>query len=322
MSDSHNKTMSRFGCDFVDLITITDSMKNARVYDGTTRKFGVTIGNADYIVKFPKDVDLSVYCEYVASNFIRALGISCHRVYLGIYKNVVVNVIRDFTVDTGLSLHTYKETKQSSEDTDISTKEYTYSDILYLFDNHLKMSDKEKMTAKHRFWQMFICDAILANRDRHWGNWGYLVDSNGRFTFAPLYDNGACLFPGVSNVIQGYLNANTRKDFLRQRVFVFPASLFKICRPDRAYRSNYYEVFKDLRVNKIFAEEVRKLKQAFTYDSIFRIMFNIVKDIPLDISIKAFYIEVVTLRYMCIVLRMDYDKAYGIVEKLMKAIVA
>ncbi len=302
----------------MQLITITDKMKNGKIYDGTTKKFGVSIKGVDYIVKFAKDADLSVYCEYVASAFIRAIGIPCHTVCIGNYNGVIVDVIEDFTASTRFSLHTYKETKQSSEDTDISTKEYTYSDILYLFDNHLKMSDNEKTRAKHRFWQMFICDAILANRDRHWGNWGYLVSPNGDYSFAPLYDNGASLFPGVNEVIQNYQNANTRKEFLSQRVFVFPASLFKIQRPDRAYRSNYYNMFSDLRVNKIFAYEVKAIRTAFSYEQIFSIITSIVKDMQIDVSYKLFYIEIVTLRYMCIVLRMDYNKAYSIVERMIQ----
>lgn len=115
----------------------------------------------------------------------------------GKYKGILVNIIKDFTSGTEISLHSYKDTKQSSEDTEIGDKEYTYEDVIYLIDKHLKMTPADKVEAKRQFWKMFICDAIIGNRDRHWGNWGYikLNKPNGGYKFAPLYDNGAGLYP-------------------------------------------------------------------------------------------------------------------------------
>ena len=298
------------------MLEITDSMRNNKFYDGNTRKFGITIDNVDYIVKFPKKNNLSVYCEYVASNFIRNLGIPCHSVYLGFYNNVLVNIIKDFTSNTDFELHSFKDTKQSSEDTSISTKEYTYSDILYLIDKHLKINDTDKVLAKEQFWKMFICDAILANRDRHWGNWGYLSKGS-EYKFAPIYDNGACLFPDINLKIAEYVNED-RKNFLWDRIEKFPASLFKIKRSDRAYRTNYYEMFSDLRFNRIFAKLVKNLKSNLSYFDVFNNISSVVFNIEsLDVVYKRFFIEIVTLRYMCIILRMNYDKAYNIVENLL-----
>lgn len=300
------------------MIDITNIPPNNRVYNGTTKKYGVTIDNVDYIVKFPKGNDMSVYCEYIASNIIRLLGIECHEVFLVKCNNVIVDLIKDFTSGSQYSLHSYKDTKQSSEDTDIDTKEYTYNDILYLMDKHLKMDDTSRIDAKRKFWTMFICDAIMGNRDRHWGNWGYITNGNGNYRFAPLYDNGAGLFPGVMQVINEYTNTKIRKSFLYDRIFVFPASLFKIKRPDRSYRSNYAEMFKDLRVNKIFGEEVLKFKNNISYTRLFEIAHSVCNKLMIPPQFKRFYIEIVTLRYMCIVLRMNFDKAYIEVERGLK----
>lgn len=301
----------------IPIIEVQDIYRNGKIYNGTTRKFGVTINGIDYIIKFAKDNGMSVYCEYVASNFIRSLGISCHEVFLGNYGGSLVNVIRDFTSGTNLVLHSYKDTKQSSEDTLIEGKEYTYDDVLYLIDKHLKMSDANKCASKHHFWDMFICDAIIGNRDRHWGNWGYLrsVGSELGYVFAPLYDNGGGLFQGVYSVIDQYINSYTREQFLRDRIYTFPASLFKFRRNDRSYRSNYYEMFADLRVNKVFAEQVRNFKSKFSYEAIFDLALKACDELPLEVYYRRFYIEIITLRYMCIVLRMDFDKAYRIVER-------
>ncbi len=298
------------------MVEITDSMRNNKNYNGNTRKFGVTLNGVDYIVKFSKNNDMSVYCEYIASEFIRSLGISCHEVTVGVYKGEIVNIIKDFTSNEKYSLHSYKDTKQTSEDTDIGSKEYTYNDILYLIDKHLKLSDKDKELAKKSFWNMFIVDAILGNRDRHWGNWGYLAYKN-RYNLAPLYDNGASLYPNVNNVIISYINEETRYKFLYERVFTFPASLFKIKKEDRCYRSNYYEMFSDLRVNKIFASQVKTFRLKYDYKEIYSRIYNIVNNLGIPIEYKRFYVEIVTLRYMCIIERKDFSCSYRIVERML-----
>ena len=187
-------------------INIIDEMRNSKKYDGNTLKFGITINNTDYIVKLPKSEISSVYSEHIASRFIRSLGIECHETYLGIYNNTPVVVLKDFT-SVNRRLRSYESTRQSSEGTDIVDKLYTYKDVQYMIEKHTRMTDENKRRAITRFWQMFICDAILGNRDRHRGNWGYLViKGNGADNYvpAPLYDNGASLFPDVSKLIDKY----------------------------------------------------------------------------------------------------------------------
>lgn len=301
------------------MIVIKDDMRNNKQYNGNTYKFGITVNNTDFIIKYPKGDDMSVFCEYIASKFINKLGIPCHEVLLGIHDNRVVDVIKDFTSGTDLSLHSFKSTKQSSEDTDMTFKEYTYEDVLYLIDKHLKMSDSDKKMAKIQFWDMFIVDAILGNRDRHWGNWGYLA-KDGRYKIAPLYDNGASLYPNVNNVILDYVDINKRYQFIYDRVYTFPASLFRIRRPDRSYRSIYSKMFKDLRINKAFASRVKNITNNYEYIDIYNIIKKIVWGIPteaLDTVYKRFYIHVVAMRYMCIVKRLDFKKSYSITERLL-----
>lgn len=298
------------------MFVVNDLYRNGKFYNGNTYKFGITYSGTDYIVKYPKGDDMSVYCEYIASMFIKQIGIPCHTVQLGVHNNIVVDVITDFTSNTKLTLHSFKDTKQSSEDTDLSFKEYTYKDVVYLISKHLKMDDASKEYAIVQFWNMFICDAILGNRDRHWGNWGYLADGD-KYTIAPIYDNGACLFPDVNRVISEY--TQNPKAFLYDRVFVFPASLFKVRRPDRAYRSNYNEMFSDLRINNVFASSVKKFRESITWQHVFNIMVSIVEPIPnLHPVYKRFYIEIASLRYGCIVLRSNYDKLFLEVEKELK----
>ncbi len=303
------------------IIQITDELRNDIVYEGTTRKFGATIDGINYMVKFAKDDDLSVLCEYISSNFIDALGFSCQKVFLGSYKGEYADVVYDFASNSHRYLHSFKDTKQSSENTDIGEKEYTYDDVIYLIDKHLKLSADIKTQTKKHFWQMYISDAILANRDRHWGNWGYLgKDGDDYYIPAPIYDNGACLYPGVGNAIDKM--DSDKKQFFYDRVFVFPASLFKVEKADRTYRSNYYDIFSDLRFNKVFAEEVGLIRERMDYKTVFDIISEIVfsVEIPVDERIKQFWIEVVTLRFMCIILRKDFDRSFGEVEGMMRTL--
>ena len=142
------------------MLIIQDSMRNNITYDGKTYKFGITVQEQYFIVKKPNQI-MSVYSEYIASSFINQLGIQCQLVKLGRYNDCVVNVIKDFVKNTGYILHSYEDTRQSSEDTDIGVKDYTYSDVLYMIDKHTKITEKNKEKMKEQFWDMFICDAIL-----------------------------------------------------------------------------------------------------------------------------------------------------------------
>lgn len=51
-----------------------------------------------------------------------------------------------------------------------------------------------------QYEDILLFDSIIANQDRHLGNWGLLVDNNsGRFLgVAPIFDNGFSLFYGAS----------------------------------------------------------------------------------------------------------------------------
>ena len=295
-----------------DILKVDDSLRNNNYYDGSAVKFGITLNAKDYIIKFTKDNDLSVVCEYIASNFIQSLGIDCQTVLLGEYESELVAVIEDFT--HGCCLHTFKDTKQSSVDTDLSDKEYTYEDVLYLINKHLKLTSEEKYNVIVNFWKMYICDSILGNRDRHWGNWGYIENSLGYYKMAPLFDNGGSLYPGVLNVIDQY--STDRKTFLHERIFTVPASLFKIQEPDRTHRTNYYEILSS-HFNSTLDQQLDYFRSTFTYDNIYdkisELVFSV--DINLPINVHLFWVEVTTLRYMCLILQMDFEEAFSIIDR-------
>lgn len=295
---------------------VEDSMRNNKLYDGNTYKFGITINRENYIVKTAKDNISSLYSEYIASNFIRLIGVPCQEVYLGYYKKNLVVIIKDFT-NKNMTLKSYKSTSQSSEDTDITTKEYTYEDVLDLISKHTKMTDSNKYKAKVRFWDMFIMDAILGNRDRHRGNWGYLKCKN-EYLPAPLYDNGASLFPDFDIKAQEYKQSllnGKEYVFIEQRVEKFPASLFQMKRNDgNLKRTNYYEILSDLRVNKILAQEVKYIRDKIGFNQIYETIFRVVYSIKdfLPEYYARFYIIIVCVRYLHMIERNSIKTSYQI----------
>ena len=302
-------------------VEIFDSYRNNKIYNGASDKFGITYGYADYIIKRSKGPDdLSVITEHVASSLIRDFGVPCHKTNMATYNGELVVMIKDFTND-GTELRTFEDTGESSIDTDINSKEYTYDDIIDIINKHIKLDSEDKDKFIKSFWEMFIVDAILANRDRHSGNWGYIINTFGKYEFAPLYDNGGSLFPGVLGKLKEYADKSTRKQFLKDRVYTFPASQFKVYSDDSrtVKKTNYYEVFTELlKTNNIFKEVCESFIERV--DGIFHKVLD--KNIncivtgkypTVDILLRNFYIDIITLRYRCIVKQEDFDTVYNLI---------
>lgn len=113
----------------MNIIDVSGLHRNNKVYNGSLMKFGVTKDGLDYIVKLPKEDDLSVFSEYVSSRVLRSLSVPCQTVHLGLLDGVYVSVIEDFTVGT-LSLHSFDELFQDYEDVLNRCIDYSYGDIL------------------------------------------------------------------------------------------------------------------------------------------------------------------------------------------------
>lgn len=295
------------------MIVITDTMRNNLEYDGKTRKFGVTVNNKNYLVKFAKKSSFSVYSEYVASHFIRNLGITAHNVDIGIYAPTgeLVNIIEDFN-SAEWRLKQFKDLNESSVDTSVNVKEYTYDDVLDIINKIHRIKDSEKVTLIHRFWQMYICDAILANRDRHNGNWGFLRNVKTKeIKVAPLFDNGACLFPDVYKVIKEF--TVNEKEFLIKRSGDFPASLLLKYnrRLGRVSRTNYKDVLSDVRFNKTLAFERKQIINNIGKEGVISAICNATQ-IDMPNILRRFYVLVVIIRYLVIIERYNFSDAYEI----------
>lgn len=300
---------------------ISDSMRNNKMYNGHYAKFGVTINGEDYIIK-GNDGGIFAITEYLASSFINRVGlVPCQTVHLDMYNGNIVCVIKDFC-NSNEVLHTFKGTKQSSVDTELTDKEYNYKDVLYIINKHLKLAKDSKSKAISNFWWMFIFDALLGNRDRHWGNWGYIASEN-VYRPAPIYDNAGCLHPnffGMNKALRVVeVDAYSMDSYTFFRYAILkgaPSQLLFRRKRTRFDKGNYYSMFGDLRVNKVFAKYVRQLRNTLSYEDVFKLMYNLVRDIPVDGVYKQFCVEYVTLRFLVILNRVDFDSAYKVVLNL------
>lgn len=108
---------------------------------------------------------------------------------------------------------------------------------------------------------------------------------------APVYDNASSLFPGVLRVLDEYRQPLSRKRFLFDRIIVFPASMFKIRKEDRSYRSNYYEMFSDTDQYEFFSVTAAGFRENNDWRDVLAFMKELVCELEIDPGLKRFYAE-------------------------------
>lgn len=267
---------------FKGSIIVDDTMRNGREYNGSEIKLGVTIDGSNYILKRQKKDWLNVQSELIASRFIKYLGGNVHTVLPGIYDNEQVVLCKDFT-DIGSCLKTLASLNSSSIDTDDFMHEYYVDDIIYEL---AKIRNLDVSSALQQFYWMFIYDAILGNSDRHKGNFGVL-SAGEKHVMAPIFDNGACLFPRNHRYVIDC-------DWMYERVFTFPNSKIMFCEKPLKERSSYAQVISDGRI----PDEV--LKQAQNLDVV-AVMQKVCDDFGITGIQASYYKTIVFYRYECII---------------------
>jgi hypothetical protein len=91
-----------------------------------------------------------------------------------------------------------------------------------------------------QFWRMYIIDSLIGNFDRHGANWGFIKEKN-RYTLAPIFDNGSCLFPRI-HTDEACLEILDNEDEIDKRIFSFPTSQIQLGNK----KSSYYDVISSL----------------------------------------------------------------------------
>lgn len=179
-------------------IDFTNCQLSNITYSGSEKKIGIVFANSNWMMKFRKK---NIYgemtndiSEYLGSKIFCLCGLKAQEVLLGIYQNEKVVVCKDFL--SGKSFTPFNDVGESSLDDDKTKYAYSYNDIMTLIEKNKKILDKKE--AISLFWKTYVVDALIANRDRHGKNWGFIKIDN-KYYPAPIFDNGDTLFAGFND---------------------------------------------------------------------------------------------------------------------------
>jgi len=216
-------------------------------YGGSERKGAIEYNGELYMIKFPdrtreKKTTLSYinnqFSEHIGCQIFKSCGFETQDTELGYFtdykgeRKIVVGC-KDFT-QNGDNLYEFARLGKIiiGSDRAFATNLESVDEII---DNHRLIVDKDAIKA--RFWDMFVIDALLGNKDRHLGNWG-LIDRNDRLEFAPIYDCGSTLSPLYDEELMGKL-LDDPVEFKNKEYNV--ASCYKL----GGKRLVYHEIFKN-----------------------------------------------------------------------------
>lgn len=216
-----------------------------KAYNGANgKKIAIEYEGEQYMLKFPPSAKQkantlsysnSCYSEHIASSIFNMLGIPAQKTMLGTYvvngKEKIVCACKDFTVD-GNNLYDFCSIKNTVIDSEHGGTGTELEDMLETIEKQDFVNPKE---LREHFWNMFAADAFLGNFDRHNGNWGFIVDSNGNSEIAPIYDCGSCLLPQADEKIMKDILSSEEE--MNSRIYVFPTSAIK--HGDK--KINYYD---------------------------------------------------------------------------------
>ena len=262
--------------------------------------------NEEYMLKFPpinKGIEEHSYSnscisEYLACHIIKTLGLEVQETLLGRYiiqeNSKIVVACKDVT-DEATLLKQFAEFKNGQIETSKNGYGTELSEIIETIQEQQVYDTKE---LSEFFWNMFIADSLVANFDRHNGNWGFLVNEKLKnIKIAPIYDCGSCLYPQLTDErISEIINDAKEID---ARVYVFPTSSIK----ENDEKINYYEYISSLK-NRECNEALKRIVPLIDLERI----NTIIDDVP-DISDirKSFYKKIIEERYNKI-LKYSFDK--------------
>ena len=236
----------------MELIDFSECERNEfRAYGGASgNKINIIYEGHGYMLKFPpkpgpiSDLSYVNSCttEYIACHVFQSMGIAAQETLLGTFKDShgnVRNVVacKDFA-EGNKTLVEFAHLKNTCLDSDLDGYNTDLASIMRAIDEQRLIIPDRLRTF---FWNQFIGDALLANFDRHNGNWGILVNERIRHAdLAPVYDCGSCLFPQLDD--KGMERVLGKPTEIDDRVHMFPKSTLMINRA----RINYFEFITSL----------------------------------------------------------------------------
>lgn len=211
-------------------------------YGGSDRKDGLLGPDGSrYMVKYSEKqaprYDLAtnyvnnVVSEYVTSHIFGLLGYQVHDTELGTLGGEIAVVCRNFVPPGGTLLEFGTVLRKHYDSGAISR----IPDIEQIYDAFEKDPDLSPHADvfKRSYWERFVGDALVGNFDRHRGNFGYLVGSDGSVTASPIYDNGSTLFPNLSESGMQEVLADPKE--IMQRIKLYPKAALEMHKKKVSY---------------------------------------------------------------------------------------
>lgn len=235
------------------MIDFTNLPIRKKAYGGANgSKLSVVYNNELYMLKLPmhalKNPNLSYtnscISEYLGCHIFNMLGVKAQETILGIYKfhGKVRNVVacKDFTSINTIFLD-FASVKNQIIDSASNGYGTELTDILDTIQKQNVVNPKE---LEEHFWNMFIVDAFIGNRDRHNGNWGFLYNQEkDEMKIAPIFDCGSALYPQINDeMIKKVMSSKTEMD---ARVYDMPTSAILV----DGKRANYFKLITSLKYN-------------------------------------------------------------------------
>lgn len=257
-------------------------------YGGSEKKIGIYIDDDLYMIKFQKKtafgVRFNTISEYLGSHIYQMLGFDCQNTYLGTYNGENVVACKDFVSDD-IQFVPFNDVGESSLEEDKEKYQYSYEDIMELLNANKKLTNVNETISL--FFEMYIVDALLGNFDRHGANWGF-IKKNNKYYIAPIFDNGSCLYPNLTNEDEMKMIINDEEE-INKRIYKFPTSQIKL----DGQKSSYFEVISSLK----FEEMDKALLKIYPLIDLNEI-FKLIDEIPIiSDTHKLFYKTMIRNRY-------------------------
>lgn len=203
-----------------------------RTYGGANgSKICVIYEGENYMLKYPPKPSKrtmlrysnSCISEYIGCHIFESVGIPAQETLLGERDGKIVVACKDFTGD-GWILHDFISLKNAVVDSEGGGTGTELDHVLGGIHGQ-ELFDPEELELA--FWAMFVVDALIANFDRHNGNWGFLArEQTGEVKLAPVFDCGSCLYAQMDEAtMQRVL---TDRHEMENRLFSIPASALRI----------------------------------------------------------------------------------------------
>lgn len=261
-------------------------------YAGSEKKRTIILDDGyKYLLKFPdpireKNNDLSyinnAISEYLGCKIIKSIGLSVQDVILGEYtdergKTKVACACKDVR-NPGEIMHPVQTIALSSLDEE-TRNEATVDNATYFAEN-FKLLPKDEIL--DFYYNMFVVDSFIGNRDRHNGNWAILTDNDGNARISPIYDCGSSLSPMLSD--NELNNKNLTNDAL---------STYSVIKDENGKRISYQEYMLSGR-NKYLDEAIKRIVPNIDM----RVIGKIIDDIEyISDKRKEFYKSLLSMRY-------------------------